>query len=151
LTATPTQPSAADVAAATEQTLKHMLAALDDLKGVDVRTINVTNISDVTDYMVLASGTSNRHVRSLVDRVLEDLKAKDARPLGVEGKESSEWVLVDFGDIILHVMQAETRGFYDLERLWSESSRCPRAHAQPCRNRARKKPNDCLRKQQTAM
>ena len=104
----------------TRRTLEHILESLDDLKGLEVQTIKVTEISDVTDYMVLASGTSNRHVRSLVNRVTEDLKGSGVRPLGVEGREASEWVLVDYGDIILHVMQKETRNFYDLERLWSE-------------------------------
>ena len=104
----------------TASTLAQILESLDDLKGLDVRTINVTDLSDVTDYMVLASGTSNRHVRSLVNRVTEDLKTTGVRPLGVEARETSQWVLVDYGDVVVHVMQAEARGFYDLERLWSE-------------------------------
>jgi len=103
-----------------KQLLEQLLSSLDELKAIDVRSINVTNFSDVTDWMVLASGTSNRHVRSLVNRVVEDLKATDTRPIGVEGRESSEWVLVDYGDVVLHVMQAETRSFYDLERLWTD-------------------------------
>ena len=114
------QETKSDSALSTASTLAQILDSIDDLKGLEVRTINVTDLSDVTDYMVLASGTSNRHVRSLVNRVTEDLKTSGVRPLGVEGRESSEWVLVDYGDIIVHVMQAEARGFYDLERLWSE-------------------------------
>jgi len=119
---TATSNNTADKAAAADTThiLEHILASLDDLKGLDVRTIEVSKVSDVTDHMVLASGTSNRHVRSLVNRVTEDLKEAGVRPLGVEGRETSEWVLVDYGDVVLHVMQAETRLFYDLERLWSE-------------------------------
>ncbi|MEM7217165.1 MAG: ribosome silencing factor [Pseudomonadota bacterium] len=101
-------------------TLNRVVDALDDLKGSDIKTLDVTGMSDVTDWMVLASGTSNRHVRALVDNVVEELKADGLRPLGVEGKESCEWVLVDFGDVVVHVMRAETREFYDLERLWSE-------------------------------
>lgn len=115
-----TQETKTDSNVSTASTLAQILDSLDDLKGLEVRTINVTDLSDVTDYMVLASGTSNRHVRSLVNRITEDLKASGVRPLGVEGRETSEWVLVDYGDIIVHVMQAEARGFYDLERLWSE-------------------------------
>jgi len=115
-----TKENQADSTLSTASTLAQILESLDDLKGLEVSTINVTNLSDVTDYMVLASGTSNRHVRSLVNRVTEDLKTSGVRPLGVEGRETSEWVLVDYGDIIVHVMQAEARGFYDLERLWSE-------------------------------
>ena len=103
-----------------QQLRDQLLGSLDDLKAIDVRSINVSKFSDVTDWMVLASGTSNRHVRALVNRVVEDLKETDTRPLGVEGRESSEWVLVDYGDVVLHVMQAETRRFYDLERLWAD-------------------------------
>jgi ribosome-associated protein len=103
-----------------QQLRDQLLGSLDDLKAIDVRSINVSKFSDVTDWMVLASGTSNRHVRALVNRVVEDLKETDTRPLGVEGRESSEWELVDYGDVVLHVMQAETRRFYDLERLWAD-------------------------------
>ena len=122
MTATPDDGSASRPAdaAATLTTLELVQRSLDDLKGLDVRTIDVSSISDVTDWMVLVSGTSNRHVRSLVERVVDDLKRKEMRPLGVEGKEAAEWVLVDYGDIVLHVMQVEARGFYDLERLWGD-------------------------------
>lgn len=119
LTPTPNN-KATEASAETAATLSHILESLDDLKGLDVRTINVTQVSDVTDFMILASGTSNRHVRSLVNRVTEDLKESGVSPLGVEGRETSEWVLVDYGDIVVHVMQAEARSFYDLERLWGD-------------------------------
>ena len=112
--------NATQESAETAATLSHILESLDDLKGLDVRTIDVTQVSDVTDFMILASGTSNRHVRSLVNRVTEDLKESGVSPLGVEGRETSEWVLVDYGDIVVHVMQAEARSFYDLERLWGD-------------------------------
>ena len=113
-------PSAAEQAQQIQRLLDKVLGSLDDLKAIDVRSIDVTKFSDVTDWMVLASGTSNRHVRSLVNRVVEDLKVSDTRPLGVEGRETSEWVLVDYGDVVLHVMQSEARSFYDLERLWAD-------------------------------
>jgi len=103
-----------------QQILDHVLAALDDLKGVEIRSLDVRRISDVTDWMLLASGTSSRHVRALVDNVLSELKRHGIAALGVEGRESSEWVLVDFGDVVVHVMQKETREYYDLERLWTE-------------------------------
>jgi ribosome-associated protein len=80
----------------------------------------VTRATSVTDYMVIASGTSNRHVKALVDQVLESSRARGIPSLGVEGRESHEWVLVDLGDVVVHVMQKEAREFYDLERLWSE-------------------------------
>lgn len=94
------------------------LTALDDAKGQDILALDVTATSSITDWMVLASGTSNRHVKSLVDRLVEAAKDAGCAPLGVEGRELNEWVLVDLGDVVVHVMQVETRAFYDLERLW---------------------------------
>ncbi len=96
-----------------------VIDALDDLKGVNVVDLDVQSLTDVMDYLVIASGTSNRHVKSLADNVLMQAKAQDQRPLGVEGQDGAEWVLVDFGDVVVHVMQPATRDFYDLERLWS--------------------------------
>jgi ribosome-associated protein len=94
--------------------------ALEDLKGRDIVTLPVAHLTDITDYMVIASGTSNRHVKSLVDHLVETTKAVAHPPRGVEGRETNAWVLVDLGDVLVHVMQAETRAFYDLERLWRE-------------------------------
>ena len=93
--------------------------ALDDLKGVRIVEIDVRSLTDVMDYLVVASGTSNRHVKSLADNVLMRAKAEGERPLGVEGQDAAEWVLVDFGDVVVHVMLPATRDFYDLEQLWS--------------------------------
>lgn len=93
---------------------------LEDLKGRDLVTLPVAELTDITDYMILASGTSNRHVKSLVDRLVETAKDAGHPPNGVEGRETNEWVLVDLGDVLVHVMQAETRKFYDLERLWQD-------------------------------
>ena len=93
--------------------------ALDDLKGVNVVEMDVHDLTDVMDYLVIASGTSNRHVKSLADNVLMKAKERGHRPLGVEGQDGAEWVLVDFGDVVVHVMLPATRDFYDLERLWS--------------------------------
>ena len=97
-----------------------VIDALEDRKGRNIVTLDVGKITDITDFMVIASGTSNRHVKALVDQVVESAKAADNPPLGVEGRETHEWVLVDLGDVLVHLMQAETREFYDLERLWSE-------------------------------
>ena len=94
--------------------------ALEDRKGRDIVVLDVAKATDITDFMIIVSGTSNRHVKALVDEVVESSKAADNPPLGVEGRETHEWVLVDLGDVLVHVMQAETRDFYDLERLWSE-------------------------------
>lgn len=99
---------------------KHILEALDDLKGQKIVELNVTELSDVMDYLIIANGTSSRHVKSLANNVVEDLKEKGFRPLGVEGMEGGEWVLVDFGDTVVHVMQPDARDFYELEKLWSK-------------------------------
>jgi ribosome-associated protein len=96
-----------------------VIDALDDLKGVNIVELDVRDLTDVMDYLVIASGTSNRHVKSLAENVLTRARETGLRPLGVEGQDSADWVLVDFGDVVLHVMLPATRDFYDLERLWS--------------------------------
>ena len=93
--------------------------ALDDLKAVEPVVLDVRSLSSVMDYLIVASGTSSRHVKSLADNVLMKAKERGVRPLGVEGERAGEWVLVDFGDVVVHVMQPAARSFYDLERLWS--------------------------------
>lgn len=93
--------------------------ALEDLKGKDIVVLDVSELSDVMDTLVIVSGTSNRHVKSLVNNVVDDAKKNGFRPIGVEGKEGGEWVLVDFGDTVVHAMLPTTRDFYDLEKLWS--------------------------------
>lgn len=98
-----------------------VIDALDDLKGQHVLALDVSESSSVTDWMVIASGTSGRHVKSLVDRVIERVKAQGVKPLGIEGHATLDWVLLDLGDVVVHVMQQETRTFYDLERLWRTS------------------------------
>ena len=96
------------------------LKALDDLKGKDIVTLDVREMTDIADYMVICTGTSNRHVKSLADSVALELKNQGCPAQGVEGLDSAaEWALVDFGDVIVHVMLPDTRDFYDLERLWS--------------------------------
>jgi len=99
--------------------------ALEDAKAREVTWMDVANLTDITDYMVVASGTSNRHVKAIVDRVIEQVREAGLRPLGVEGLEEGEWVLIDLGDIIVHVMLPRVREFYDLERLWSVGSTKP--------------------------
>lgn len=96
-----------------------VLAALDDVKGQDILALDVSGASSFTDWMVIASGTSNRHVKSLVDSVTQQAKALGVEPVGIEGQDAMEWILVDLGDVVVHVMQTEPRRFYDLERLWT--------------------------------
>lgn len=92
--------------------------ALEDMKARDVRTIDVRGLTTVTDYMVIASGTSDRHVRSIADHVVERAAAAGCRPLGTEGAEAGEWVLVDLRDVVVHVMLGRVRDLYKLENLW---------------------------------
>ena len=96
-----------------------VVAALEDLKGVNIVTLDVAALTPMTDYMVLVTGTSNRHVKALVDTANECSKALGIQPLGIEGRESYDWVLMDLADVIVHVMNEEARSFYELERLWS--------------------------------
>lgn len=98
----------------------HVVKALDDLKGVDITAIEVTDITTITDFMVLVSGTSNRHVKAMVEEVVDAAKTHGERVVGIEGRETHEWVLIDLGDVVVHVMQKQAREFYDLERLWTE-------------------------------
>lgn len=94
-------------------------AALADIKAVDVRVIDVRELTSITDRMVIASGTSTRHVKALADNVVRKAKQHEYPPLGVEGEQAAEWVLIDLGDVVVHVMLPETRAFYGLEKLWS--------------------------------
>jgi ribosome silencing factor RsfS/YbeB/iojap len=98
--------------------VKLVVAALDDMKAVNVKIMDVRKVTDVADCMVVASGNSDRHVRSIADRVVERAKGGGFRPMGVEGERDGEWVLVDLNDVILHVMLPRVREFYGLEGLW---------------------------------
>src|SRR5579872_420723 len=95
--------------------------ALDDMKAVNVKVLDVRGLTDIADTMVIASGNSDRHVRSIAERVLEKAKAAGFRALGTEGERDGEWVLVDLQDIVLHVMLPRVREFYGLERLWDHA------------------------------
>ena len=96
--------------------------ALEDMKAVDIRVLDVRGVSDVTDYMVIAGGTSDRHLRSVAERVVQMCKAAGQRPLGVEGERQGEWVLVDLPDVMVHIMLPRTRELYQLEQLWDAGS-----------------------------
>ena len=102
-----------------EQVKDLAVQALDDLKGRDIVTLDVRGLTSVTDYMVFCTGNSDRQVKSLANNVEVEAKKQGIKALGTEGEQVGEWVLVDFGDVIVHVMLAETRAFYDLERLWT--------------------------------
>ena len=102
-----------------ESLLKTVQAAVEELKAKDVTEIDVRGKSSVCDYMVIASGTSTRHVKSIGDEVVRFAKNLGVMPLGVEGEREAEWVLVDLGDVIVHVMLPRVRELYALERLWT--------------------------------
>jgi ribosome-associated protein len=96
-----------------------IVAALEDSKGVDIVRLDVRDMTTVTDWMIVASGTSSRHVRGLIDTVVEKTKAAGHRPIGIEGEDGGEWILLDLHDALVHVMLPKVRDFYNLEKLWS--------------------------------
>ena len=98
---------------------KLVVTALEDLKGQDIRVLDVKSLTPMTDTMVLCTGTSSRHVSALAHNVLDEAKLKGVRHLGLEGMDQGEWALVDLNGVLVHVMQAQTRAFYQLEKLWS--------------------------------
>ncbi len=103
----------------TGELLAVTLAALEDMKAVDVRVIDVRELTSITDIMVIASGTSTRHLKAIADNVALEAKNFGVQALGVEGDKGAEWILVDLGDVVVHVMMPEIRDFYALEKLWS--------------------------------
>ncbi len=129
----PTRVSRPPARAALVKTVK---AALDEMKAINVKVFDVRQVTDVSDCMILASGTSDRHVRSIADRVVERARAAGFRPMGVEGERDGEWVLVDLNDVIVHVMLPRAREFYGLEELWEPAALLPKKpRAKPAKSR----------------
>jgi ribosome-associated protein len=116
-------------ASRTDKLVALVQAALDDMKAVNARVLDVRGQSDIADFMVVASGNSDRHVKAIADRVVQQAKAAGVRPWGIEGERDGEWVLVDLPDVLVHVMLPRAREFYALEQLWEpvRSAQRPRA------------------------
>lgn len=117
---------------------KWVQSALDDAKARDIAVLDMRKISDFTDYMIIATGTSNRHVQSTADKVVDSLRAQGVRTVGVEGEKTGDWVLIDFGDVVAHVMREETRDFYNLEKLWSDAKHVKPVEAKAAPQRQKK-------------
>lgn len=105
-----------------EDILKNLaIDALEDIKAIDLKVLDVSKLSDFTDYMIICSGRSNRQVKALANSVITKAKAAGYQPLGIEGEQSKEWVLVDLGEVVVHVMLPESRELYNLEELWAKT------------------------------
>ena len=102
----------------TQKLKNKIINSLEDIKAVNPIAIDVTKISSLTDFMVIASGTSNRHIASMSEHILEGLKETNISGIKIEGQGGDDWVLVDAGDVVIHLMSADAREFYDLESLW---------------------------------
>ena len=100
------------------KTVNLVIKALEKLKGLEITVLDVSHKTDITDFMVICTGTSNRHVKSLANDLVEHVKLKKIALLGVESDADSEWILVDLGDIMVHIMQQRTRDYYGLEKRW---------------------------------
>ena len=103
----------------TDELKQLVMTALQDLKAEDITVLDVKDKTSITDWLVVATGSSSRHVKSIANNVIIEAKKAGKPPLGIEGENDGEWVLVDLGDVIVHVMQQQVREFYDLESLWS--------------------------------
>ncbi len=106
----------------TQQLRDLAIEALEDIKGIDIKVLDVLNKSSVTDIMIFASGNTSRQVKALANSVADKAKKAGSPALGIEGDDDNEWVLVDLGDVVVHVMQPSIREFYNLEKLWGNDS-----------------------------
>ena len=103
--------------------VKLITDSMENLKAMDIQVFDVSSITSIADHMVIASGRSDRQVRAIAEKTVETLKQHGHKPLGVEGLDQAEWILIDFGDVIVHIMHPATRAYYQLEKLWSVDAR----------------------------
>jgi len=104
-----------------ERLARVVVSALEEVKAQDVRVLDVRGVSAFTDFMIIATGRSDRQVRALADKVVMEAKKEGVTPLGMEGKAQAEWILIDLVDVVVHAMQPATRDFYQLEKLWADA------------------------------
>lgn len=102
--------------------LPQILKSLEDIQALDVKVLDVHQQTTITDYMIIASGRASRHVKAIAQKVMEDMKKAGLPPLNATGVEQGDWALIDLGDFVLHIMQPESRHFYNLEGLWEDTS-----------------------------
>ena len=100
-----------------------IIETMEDLKAEDVQTFDVRAQTTMTDFMIIASGRSDRQVKAVAEKIIERAKSSQIRPLGVAGQQQAEWILIDFGDVIAHIMRPATRAYYQLEKLWGVTGR----------------------------
>ena len=114
----PKEPQALDI----RERLREVVAAAQDRKAIDLRILHVDEVSDFTEYFLICSGTSDRQVQAIAEAVQEKLRSDKVRPLGVEGFRHGSWILIDYGDFVVHIFDEEIRSYYGLERLWADGS-----------------------------
>jgi ribosome-associated protein len=118
---TPTTPPSVPPASDIASRVRGAVAAADDRKAINLKVLHLEKVTDFTDYFLICSGTSERQVQAIADAVLEKMREEKVRPLHVEGFNRGQWVLLDYGDFVVHVFQEEPRQFYALERLWGDA------------------------------
>ena len=101
--------------------INQIISNLDDNKALNINSLSLKGKSDIADYLIIATGTSSRHVSSLAEKTVDDLKKNNIKNINTEGLDKGDWVLIDGGDIIIHLFRGEVREFYDIEKLWSSS------------------------------
>lgn len=101
------------------------MEAIGNAKGLNISVLDVQEMTDISDHMIIVTGSSNRHVKAIMNTVVDELREFRSKPIGIEGEQYAQWILLDYGDVLVHIMTAETREFYNLERLWKHTLKVP--------------------------